>query len=63
MLNVPDMVQDFLVCMDSSKEGLGGVLMHEGKLIAYTSRKLQPHEENYVTHDLEPATIIHALGI
>ena len=27
--------------------------MQEGEVIAYASRKLKPHEENYPTHDLE----------
>jgi len=29
--------------------------MKEGRVIAYTSRKLRPLEENYITHDLELA--------
>jgi hypothetical protein len=40
ILKVPDMDQDFLVCTDASKEGLGGVLMQEGRVISYASRKL-----------------------
>jgi hypothetical protein len=32
-------------------------------VIFYNSRKLNEHEENYVTRDLEMATIIHALKI
>ncbi|GJW44209.1 putative reverse transcriptase domain-containing protein [Tanacetum coccineum] len=32
---------------------LGAVLMQREKVIAYASRKLKPHEENYTTHDLE----------
>ena len=44
VLKVPDMDKDFLVCTDASKEGLGGVLMQEGRVIAYSSRKLRPHE-------------------
>ncbi|GJU99473.1 putative reverse transcriptase domain-containing protein [Tanacetum coccineum] len=33
--------------------GLGDVLMQREKVIAYASRQLKPHEENYTTHDLE----------
>ena len=29
ILKVPDMDKDFLVCIDKSKEGLGGVLMQD----------------------------------
>ncbi|GJY93224.1 reverse transcriptase domain-containing protein [Tanacetum coccineum] len=44
-------------------EGLGAVLMHEKKGIAYASRQLKPHEENYTTHDLELGAVIFALKI
>jgi hypothetical protein len=47
------MDEDFLVCTDASKEGLGGVLMQDGRVITYISRKLRKHEENYAAHDLE----------
>jgi hypothetical protein len=53
ILKVTDMDVDFLVCTDASKEGLVGVLMQDGQVIAYISRKLRQHEENYETHDLE----------
>ncbi|KAA3470742.1 DNA/RNA polymerases superfamily protein [Gossypium australe] len=43
---------------DASLNGLGCVLMQEGKLIAYASRQLKPHEKNYLTHDLELAAIV-----
>nr|GEW46465.1 putative reverse transcriptase domain-containing protein [Tanacetum cinerariifolium] len=33
--------------------GLGVVLMQREKVIAYSSRQLKPHEENYTTRDLE----------
>ena len=48
---------------DASKQGLGCVLMQEGKVIAYASRQLRPHEQNYPTHDLELAAVIFALKI
>jgi hypothetical protein len=63
ILKVPDMDTDFLVCTDASKEGLGGVLMQDGRVIAYISRKLRRHEENYAAHDLELLSIIYALKI
>jgi hypothetical protein len=61
VLKIADPEADFLVCTDACKEGLGGVLMQEGKVICYESRKLNEHEVNYVTHDLELAAIVHAL--
>jgi hypothetical protein len=60
-MKIVDPSNDFLVCKDSCKEGLGGVLMKEGHVICYMSRKLNEHEINYVTHDLELATIVHTL--
>ena len=36
--------------------------MKEGRVIAYASRQLKRHEENYPTHDLELAGVVHALN-
>jgi hypothetical protein len=33
--------------------------MQEGNVICYESRKLNEHEINYVTHDLELVAIVH----
>jgi hypothetical protein len=52
---------EFLVCTNVCKEGLRGVLMQEGRVIFYASKKLNEHEINYVTHDLELSAIVHAL--
>ena len=52
---------DFVVCTDASKEGLGGVLLQKFHVIYYESKKLKEHEKNYPMHDLELASIIHAL--
>ena len=57
------MEKDFTVCTDASKQGLGAVLMQDGGLIAYVSRKLKKHEDLYATHDLELAAIMLALKI
>ena len=61
VLILPDIHKDFQVYCDASHQGLGGVLMQEGKVVAYASRQLRPHELNYATHDLELAAVVHAL--
>jgi hypothetical protein len=53
--------EDFIVCTNACNEGLGGVLNQNGYVACYESRKLEEHERNYATHDLELATIVHAL--
>ncbi|TYK18694.1 ty3-gypsy retrotransposon protein [Cucumis melo var. makuwa] len=35
----------------------------QGKVVAYTSRQLKSHEQNYPTHDLELAAVVFALKI
>src|ERR1043165_5366974 len=42
---------------------LGGVLMQNGKVVAYASRQLKVYERNYPTHDLELAAIVFVLKI
>ena len=37
------------------------MLLKEDYVIIYESRNIKIHEQNYATHDLELATIIHAL--
>jgi hypothetical protein len=57
------MEKDFTVCTDASKQGLGGVLMQDGGVIAYASRKLKKHEDIYSTYDLELAVVMLALKL
>src|SRR5215216_2541243 len=57
----PDLEKDFQVYCDASHQGLGAVLMQEGKVVAYASGQLKTHEVNYPTHDLELASVVHAL--
>jgi ribonuclease HI len=63
VLTMPDIHKSFDIYCDASKQGLGCVLMQEGHVIAYASRQLRKHEQNYPTHDLELAAVIHALKI
>jgi hypothetical protein len=61
ILNIDDTNKEFLVCTDAYKEGIEGVLIQEGHVIFYKSRKLKEHEVNYVTRDMELPAIVHAL--
>ncbi|GJZ62395.1 putative reverse transcriptase domain-containing protein [Tanacetum coccineum] len=63
ILALPEGNDNFVVYCDASLQGLGAVLMQREKVIAYASRQLKPHEENYTTHDLELGTVIFALKI
>ncbi|KAE8657890.1 Detected protein of unknown function [Hibiscus syriacus] len=59
----PESGKNFVVYSDASHNELGCVLMQEGKVVAYASRQLKPHERNYPTHDLEMAAVVFALRI
>ncbi|GJW72415.1 putative reverse transcriptase domain-containing protein [Tanacetum coccineum] len=63
VLALPDGPEDFVVYCDASGIGLGYVLMQRGKVIAYASRQLKIHEENYTTYDLELGAVVFALKI
>ncbi|WVZ70627.1 LOW QUALITY PROTEIN: hypothetical protein U9M48_019275 [Paspalum notatum var. saurae] len=58
-----DVTKPFDVYCDAFGNGLGCVLMQEGRVIAYASRQLRKHEANYATHDLELAAVVHTLKI
>ena len=55
--------KEYTLYNDASCIGLGCVLMQDGKVVAYTSRQLKPHKQNYPTHDLELAAVVFALKI
>ena len=61
VLKITDPNEDFVVCTNACKEGIGGVITQNGHVICYESRKLKEHEKNYATHDLDLAAIVHAL--
>jgi hypothetical protein len=60
ILKATNLDEDFFVCTDACKEGIDGVLMKNGHVIFYESRKLE-HEINYSTHDLDLVSIVHVL--
>ena len=63
VLTLPEPGKRFTIYSDASRVGLGCVLMQDGKVIAYASRQLKKHEQNYPTHDLELAAVVLALKI
>nr|GEV77792.1 putative reverse transcriptase domain-containing protein [Tanacetum cinerariifolium] len=52
-LALPEGTENYIVYCDASLKGFGAVLMKREKVIAYATRQLKKHEENYMTHDLE----------
>jgi hypothetical protein len=63
VLVLPDLTKKFDIYCNASRQGLGCVLIQEGQVVCYASHQLRKHEENYPTHDLELATVVHALKI
>ncbi|GKE93115.1 putative reverse transcriptase domain-containing protein [Tanacetum coccineum] len=61
ILALPEGNDDFVIYCDASLQGLGAVLIQREKVIAYASRQLKPHEENYTTHDLELGVVVFTL--
>ncbi|GJR86192.1 putative reverse transcriptase domain-containing protein [Tanacetum coccineum] len=53
ILVLPKGTEDFIVYCDASLKGYGAVSMQKEKVIAYASRQLKVHKENYTTHKLE----------
>ncbi|GKE04052.1 putative reverse transcriptase domain-containing protein [Tanacetum coccineum] len=58
ILALPEGKEDFVVYCDASLKGYGAVLMQREKVIAYASRQLKVHEENYTTYDLELGALL-----
>ena len=63
VLTQPTSGREYALYSNASKIGLGCVLMQDGKVVAYASRQLKPHEQNYPTHDLELVAVVFALKI
>ena len=58
LVDAPVLIQptsgtDYTMYSDASRIGLGCELMQDGKVVAYASKQLKPHEQNYPTHDFE----------
>jgi hypothetical protein len=63
VLTQPDIEKPFDVYCDASGTGIRGVLMQDGRAIAYASRQLRRYEEHYPTHDLELLAVVYTLKV
>nr|GEZ70230.1 putative reverse transcriptase domain-containing protein [Tanacetum cinerariifolium] len=63
ILALPEGKEDFVVYCDASLKGYGAVLMQRENVIAYASRQLKVHEENYTTYNLELRAVVFALRL
>ena len=63
VLTLPKHGENYTVCCDASRVGLGCVLMQGSKVIAYASKQPKVHEKKYLTHDLELAATVFALKL
>ena len=63
LLTQPTSGKDYTLYSDASSIGLGCVLMQDGKVVAYASSQLKPHEQNYLSHDLELVAVVFSLKI
>jgi hypothetical protein len=61
VLALPNNALPYDVVTDASGEGLGAVLMQEGRPVAFYSKKLTSAERSYAPHDLELLAIHRAL--
>jgi hypothetical protein len=63
VLAQPDIEKPFDVYYDACSTGIEGVLMQDGRVIAYASRQLRRDEEYYPTHDLDLLAVVHTLKV
>lgn len=63
VLALPSDGGGYAIFWDALMHGRGLVLMQHGKAIAYVSKQLKAHEQNYATNDVELVGVVFALKI
>lgn len=57
---MPDFTKQFIIETDASNNGIGAVLMQEGRPIAYLSKALCPENLGLSTYEKEPLAVLMA---
>ncbi len=61
MLKLPDVDKDFEIHSDASDFAIGGVLVQDGRPVAFESKKLSETKRRWPTHEKEMWAVIHCL--
>jgi len=63
MLKLPNFDKDFEIHSDASNFAIGGVIVQDGRPMAFESKKLSETERRWPTHEKEMWAVIHCLKI
>ena len=55
--------EEFTIYNDASRQGLGCVLMQDGKIIVYTSRQLKSYKQNHPIYNLDLTMVVFLLKL
>jgi hypothetical protein len=61
VLKLPDFDKDFEIHYDASDFAIGGVIVQDGRPVAFESKKLSETERRWRTHEKEMWAVIHCL--
>jgi hypothetical protein len=61
VLKLPDFDKDFEIHSDTSDFAIGGVIVQDGRPVAFESKKLSETERRWPTHEKEMWVVIHCL--
>jgi len=60
-LKLPDFDKDFEIHSDASDFAIGGVIVQDGRPVAFESKKLSETERRWPTHEKEMWAVIYCL--